>query len=206
MHDHARAWASILLAAVEDAAVGDVFRRDQRLEHRDVEVRSLSRARAAPERREDRAEGVCPGEDVGGLEIGDRRRGGALPLQVREPGVGVDDVSERGPVTPWARLPVARDRAVDEVRTDARERRIVVAEPGHDAGHEVLQHDVRRAGEVEHDRARLGMREVDRHTELAGVAPHEVGALVLPARLELERVTQKRHCARPDSSRGPTAG
>src|SRR4029453_14701349 len=107
-------------------------------------------------------------------------------LEVHHPRRGVDDVGEGGAVAPRPRLSVARDRAIDEVGLDRGQGRAVAAELRSHAGHEVLDGHVGAAGEIVHDLARGGMREVQRHALLAHVHPRVVRALVVAPFLQLQ--------------------
>jgi hypothetical protein len=89
---------------------------------------------------------------------------------------------------PRARLPEARDRAVDEIGLQRAECRVVALKSSHDPGHEVLDDHIGLLGQVLHDRLALGPREVDADALLAGVHPGEVAALIGPAGLELQIV------------------
>ncbi|OGK92357.1 MAG: hypothetical protein A2W08_00525 [Candidatus Rokubacteria bacterium RBG_16_73_20] len=124
-------------------------------------------------------------EHVGGLEVTDARHRVGRLLEVHHARDRVDDVGEGLALAQRARLAVARDRAVDEVGPHRRERRVVAAEARDDAGHEVLDDHVGHAREIEHDRARLRVRQVERDALLARVDADEVGGLVGAVRLEL---------------------
>jgi hypothetical protein len=185
VHDHARARAAIFLPVVQHAAVVDVLRADEALEHRDVEVGAPARPRAPPEGGQDRPEGVGAREHVGRLKISGPRRRVGLLLQVHDAGHRVDDVVEGRLVAQGPALAEAGDGAVHEVGLHRRERGVVASELRDDAGQEILDDDVGGPRQVEQDLARLRMREVEREARLARVDPDEVRGLVSPSRFHL---------------------
>jgi hypothetical protein len=185
-HDHADPRPRDDLAAVDQRAVGHVFRGDERLQHRHVEVGTLAGLQRADERREDRSERVGGGEHVGGLQIAHPRRRLAVALQVHEPRHRVDDVREGGPVRQRPRLSEAGDRAVHEPGVDRAQRRRIDAEPGRNPGEKIFDRDIGMAGEIVRDRPAVRMRQIDGHALLARVDPDEIRGLVIAVVLELK--------------------
>lgn len=135
---------------------------------------------------DDQAEGVHPGECIGRLQVGDARRRIALTVGIHRTRGGIHEVRKGRLVAQGAGLSVARDRAVDDAGIHRSHRSVVDAVACHHAGHEILDQYVALAGEVEHHRARLGMREVDGDALLAGVEANEIAALVGAALLQLQ--------------------
>ena len=81
-----------------------------------------------------------------------------LDLTGRLPGSAV----ERGGAALRPVLPEPGDRAVDEARIDAFQHLVAEAEPFHDAGAEILPHDIGRLGEALDDLDRLRLSQVDK--------------------------------------------
>src|SRR5213076_1360075 len=96
------------------------------------------------------------------------------PLRLHEARASLEDRIE-----PWTRCQpsrraVAGDRGVDEARVHVVERLPAEAEPFHHAGAEVVDDDVRLAGEIEEDLAALGALQIEHERTLAAV-PAEKG-------------------------------
>ena len=101
-----------------------------------------------PQREENAVHGVETGQVVrdGDADAGRRTVGEAG--HIHQPAFGLDDRVVAGQVLLGARLPVARDRAIDDARVERGNRVVVEAESGEASRSEVLDHDVGCADEA----------------------------------------------------------
>jgi hypothetical protein len=127
------------LRARDERALGDVHeRRERHVVERDLD----SPAGALDQRGQDRGRGRVAGEHVDDGHADLRRRPVGLAGDRHQAALGLEDEVVAGPV-----VAEAADRAVDQLRVLARELLVPGAEPLGGAGPEVLDHDVRVAGE-----------------------------------------------------------
>jgi len=120
---------------------------------------------------------VHTGDDVG--LGGTHLEGRTVPVsgQAGDPTFALDDqvVARQGCVGPRSAVP--RDRAVDEPRIDLARCFVAVPEALHQAGTEILDHDVGRNEHVMENLQSLLVLQVERHAALVAVYAHEVRAL-----------------------------
>jgi hypothetical protein len=182
--NHAGARVAVGFTAVEHGRIGDAVGADQRLEHRHVDVRALLRALAPEQRTDDRPHRMRRGQHVGRLQVRRTRFRVAL-LQVHHPGDRVGGVRERRALAPGPGLPVAGDRAIDDVGLDPPHGLVVAAELADHAGREVLDEHVGLSRQIHQHCDAVRARQVDADALLAGVGAREIRALVEPSGLDL---------------------
>ena len=169
--------------------------------HREVDVLASADPVAGEQRRADREGGHRPaaGEVREDVER-DRRLLPRPPDRSQRPGDRdvVDVVPHHQPV--GAVLPVARERAVDDTRVDARDRLVVDAEPLHHARPEALEDHVRVLAEAVEDLLARVLAEVDHDRAL--VAPQRVVAQIPLLGLLVDLHRLRRRAARDELRRG----
>ena len=143
----------------------------------------------------ERRDGGERAERAGGVVVvGDHVQHGRVvaALGRREARARLEDRVEAGERGERSGGAVARDRGVHQPRIQAREPIPADVEPLHDAGAEVVDHDVGRADEVEEGFATRGTLQVEHEGALAAVPPDEAEELeaegISAGRLDLHDV------------------
>ena len=149
------------------------------LVERDIDMLALAGAGAAVDGDHG---GVGPehaGADIG---YGDGQAEGRAVLRTvdgGEAGHGLGNQVEAAAGAVGPVLPEARDRGHHQAGILRRERIVAEAEPRHDAGPEVLDHDIGRDAEVPRGLEAVLALQVERHGALVAVPEHEGRALAL---------------------------
>ena len=172
--------------------------RRHHVEHRDLDLLATLGARAGQQREYDAVGGGHARDEVGDGRADLHRRAVGEPGDVHEPGFALDDQVVAAAPGLRAGLAEPRDRAIDQARVQAAQRRVADPELLHRARAEVLQQHVALGGQAledGHARGRLevegeaSLRAVHRH-EVAGFAAHErwplTGVVALAGLLDLD--------------------